>query len=572
MNDRGATTPYVVAGLLALAALALAGFMRVLDDSNGAPAGAERSPWRPNGASYVRAAHYFGGEWVKNFWNADLAGIDRDLAQIKRDGFDTIVVVVPWGEFQPKLFPPRLNKAAFRRLGTVMRAAERHRLGVVARVSYTWDFQPGADLPTTARFGALYTDERVYDAWLRYMGALGKALLRYPNFHFAFLTWEDFWQIAGVDEHADTAARRRLARATGFDDYLRSRYTLRELPGVLGRPVETWDDVAVPARKTAAFRAYLDFVDHQLINRIYVPARRRFQRLSMESRVDWDPIWTDPDAPNGWYQHDAQFRLPGAPFVTIYWAPSIGALNVGEAEPAATVIERLRRILDSTSNLAGGKLFIDQLIFRDNSLQFRRNARIRPRDVRAFLRCAAPLLRRSTRGYALWAYRDYATNTVYNPAFALGLRGWDVRGNVAPASPGAVRLARDGALSQRMPIDRDPESPWAKRVFVELHGHSATGAPARLVVRLDGRSRVITLGPRSGRVVASFPRAGLASYDLELRASGPPVVLSDVRVYSFVASGGMRRVNGSAGPEVAAVRELNRALVGRSAAACPAGG
>jgi len=572
------SAPYLLA-LLAAAALPLTVGGRAVNPTPDDNAASAEALWTPKSGAYVRAAHYWGDEWVKNFWSSDLSRMDRDLAQIKSDGFDTIVIVIPWTEFQPKLFPPRVNPVAFRRLETVMRAAERHRLGVVARISYTWDFHPGADLPTLGRFAALYHDPRVYRAWLAYIAALSRSLQSFPNFRFAFLTWEDFWQLAYEPDHATSEeARRRVAQATGFDDYLRTRFTLEEVRGELGQPVERWEDVAVPARKTAAFRLYLDFVDHELVNRIYVPARSRFPRLSMEARVDWDQLWTDPDAEPGWYRHDAQFHLPGAPFVTIYWAPAMGALNVGEEESAQDVLARLERILKYTNDLSGGKIFIDQLIYRDNSLQFRRNARVRANEVRAFLRCTPSGLRRYTRGFAIWAYRDYATSAVYNPSFALGLSGWHVSGRVErPRSGGGVVLEPGSTVAQAMPRARDPEVKWASHVYVELRARSARGGPATLRVRLASlEPRTVRLGSRERRARLSFPRERVPSYDLELRAGRRAAIVSDVQVYSFVASGGMRRRNGTAGPEVAAVRELNAAVAhpsvdARTAAQCTAG-
>ena len=38
------------------------------------------------------------------------------------------------------------------------------------------------------------------------------------------------------------------------------------------------------------------------------------------------------------------------------------------------------------------------------------------------------LFRTMTMGYGVWTYRDYGDNKLYNPQFALGLRGWKVTG------------------------------------------------------------------------------------------------------------------------------------------------
>lgn len=54
--------------------------------------------------SYLKAATYVSDAWVSNFWNSESAHMDEELAQIAADGFNSIVLVVPWRNFSPGYF------------------------------------------------------------------------------------------------------------------------------------------------------------------------------------------------------------------------------------------------------------------------------------------------------------------------------------------------------------------------------------------------------------------------------------------------------------------------------------
>ena len=66
--------------------------------------------------------------------------MDEELAQIAADGFNSIVLVVPWREFQPGVLPLSYNRYAFQKLDKVMNAARAHGLMVELRVGYVWDY------------------------------------------------------------------------------------------------------------------------------------------------------------------------------------------------------------------------------------------------------------------------------------------------------------------------------------------------------------------------------------------------------------------------------------------------
>ena len=94
----------------------------------------------PLADNYVRSATYFADEWSINFWNCEMDHLESDLAQIKADGFDSIIIVIPWREFQPTVSPISYNDYAFSKLDELMSAADDAKLKVYARLGYTWDF------------------------------------------------------------------------------------------------------------------------------------------------------------------------------------------------------------------------------------------------------------------------------------------------------------------------------------------------------------------------------------------------------------------------------------------------
>ena len=64
--------------------------------------------------------------------------MEEELARIAADGFNSIILAVPWREFQPETAPVMYEEYAWKKLGGVMDAAGKQGLGVILRVGYTW--------------------------------------------------------------------------------------------------------------------------------------------------------------------------------------------------------------------------------------------------------------------------------------------------------------------------------------------------------------------------------------------------------------------------------------------------
>ena len=68
---------------------------------------------RAEEAGYIRAATYTSDAWVSNFWNTESDHMEEELAQIAADGFNTIILVIPWREFQPSGYGGSRKTGAF---------------------------------------------------------------------------------------------------------------------------------------------------------------------------------------------------------------------------------------------------------------------------------------------------------------------------------------------------------------------------------------------------------------------------------------------------------------------------
>lgn len=116
---------------------------------------------------YMRSVTYFGDEWPINYWNSEDKNMEENMARIAADGFNSLILVVPWREFQPSEVGSYFNERAFARLDQVMDCAERHGLGVVLRLGYVWDYLGATETPK--RFAAITKDDGPErKLWLEY--------------------------------------------------------------------------------------------------------------------------------------------------------------------------------------------------------------------------------------------------------------------------------------------------------------------------------------------------------------------------------------------------------------------
>lgn len=507
-------------------------------------------------SGYLRGVHYFGDAWPVNFWDSFRpAGAPADFRKIRENGFNTIVLVIPWGAFQPSIDPVHYDDQMFARLLDLLRTAERAGLRVALRLGYEWDFTPGVQLHHE-RYALLFSDDAVHAAWLEFLAEVWRRVGSEPNLAFGFVTWEDFWSF-GTVTGGSPKDRSAGAGTTGYRAWLRQRHRLEDVGRTYGVAFQSWEDVPLPETRKPGYELFLAFQDHLLVERLFKPSIQRFPRLSMEVRVDQDPVIRDGKPT--WVPHFATYALPGSPYTTTYYSVSWGA--DGPRVSRARALELMRAMLESVRARAQSPIFIDQFVPFDNTPGFEGNATLASEERAAFVVEAAANLRDLSSGYALWTYRDYASNAIYNARFELGLRGWQAGGSARlqdhDGDP-AVLLPRRGRIRQHIaPLQTGVATfgafPTARLCFWARPRR----ARSEVAVRFEKFAQVqVISGP--GEYCLEVPRR--EAYDLSLETRSGATLVDDVRLYAFVAHGEFQALDGSPLQLLPAIRKLNEAL------------
>ncbi len=88
---------------------------------------------------YLRAVHYFADAGIAKFWTAFAGAPSPPISSgSANDGFDTIILVVPWASFQPTIDPPCTSFVHLERLRWLIRQATENGLKVALRLGYLW--------------------------------------------------------------------------------------------------------------------------------------------------------------------------------------------------------------------------------------------------------------------------------------------------------------------------------------------------------------------------------------------------------------------------------------------------
>jgi len=278
----------------------------------------------------------------------------------------------------------------------------------------------------------------------------------------------------------------------------------------------------------------------------------------MEVRVDQDPVLRDGKPT--WVPHFATYALPGSPYTTTYYSVSWGA--DGPRVSRTRALELMRGMLESVRARAQSPIFIDQFVPFDNTPGFEGNAALAPEERAAFVVDAAANLRDLTSGYALWTYRDYASNAIYNARFELGLRGWEAQRGARLQNRGddpAVFLPPGASIHQRIEPLRTGVAAFRAFPTARLCFWAQPQRPkVTIAVRFENFERLETVSTSGERCIDVPSRE---SYDLALEARAGKTLIDDVRMYAFVAHGEFHALDGSQLQLLPAVQKLNDALL-----------
>lgn len=509
------------------------------------------------------AAHWFGRQWPKN-WLAGFrrADVDEDFRVLKDDGFDTVVLLVAWGDFQTVATPCcTYDERAFERLRFVLDRADAAGLNVMLRVGYGWSFHPDAG-NVGVRQHRLMNEPAVRESYFAFLRRVGAEVAGRDEVVLAFMSWEDQW-LRRIDD---------TARAT-FAEFAADAPDGSNASD--GPAASTLPAVDTDARR---FHGYWDWLVRE---KLYRPAVGLLPNLSYEVRVDREPVWgtdaTGERVVTEWLPHDGMYDLPGAPLLTIYWAPFWGAANQGEQLTAARSLELLDVLLREARERGGKALFVDQFNFVDNTPGHETNAVLAPAEIPSFLHRAVCTLREGgVAAVGIWTARDYAESPLHNPAFGYGLESWTVReaagaaGDAAadalrvaalealPAGDFQVRMRPGRTLAQRIPARHGRMPRAGDRLSDRLCVLADVRSPGALSASAGGDAVTLAFaGPGLQRACTGIaPAPDGDGLDLALTLTAGDLAIHDVQLFDHVQYGGLRELDGAPGPLLEPMRRF----------------
>lgn len=509
------------------------------------------------------ATHYFGNHWAKNFINAfrreDVRG---DFQRIREDGFNAVVLVVSWGDFQP-VFEPccEYDPRAFERLRFLLDEAKAAQLKVILRVGFAWTFHPNAG-GSLWRLHRLMNEPSVRAAYLKFAERIAAEVADHKQVVMSFGSWEDL-----PLQHIEPSA------SADYAEFLASLPSADPLHAVQSRVVSA--GAAFPDNSGANVELFQRYWDWLLIEKFFKPVQARIPNYSFEVRIDKEPL---PMA-NGethWLGHERTFSLPQAQAVTIYWAPFWGARNQGEQLRANESLPLLNHLLESVAAVTNLPVFIDQMNIIDNTPGFENNAVIRADELPAFLAEAACLLRKKkVLGYSLWTGRDYRESLLFNPTFGYGLDGWTYTPSAAaatavealPSGDFQLRLNTGSALSQIV-SDIRGRLLYVDQRRDQICVEAIASETSRLELRLGANAPSSALTFHADTKPATLCTDLTATLDagqqsLQMKLQSGNLALRDVQVFDHVQSGGIYDDNGKALSLHDPVRAMNLAFLAK---------
>lgn len=536
--------PYMMAAAIlgAAAFLFTSGFARAEDHAAGT-------------VGYLKSATYYSDDWVINFWNSESRHMDQELARIAQDGFNNIILVVPWREFQPGMTPCTYNQYAWDKLDRVMEAAAAQGLSVMLRVGYTWDYCGGGNVMD--RYQGLMQEGTERSAWLEYVGRLYQAASSHENFCGGFLTWEDFWNFTDSSASLGNGVKgRSMAKACGYVDYAMEHYGLEELEEMYGHQLSGYDDLYFPAKDSQARSVFYGFYD-QFLNDLLADSQTVFPGLSMEVRLDVDPVEHRDGGQEG-FMHSSTFPSGNAAYTSAMYGIPMGFMNEHERVTAAEALEKVPVFLNRLHVYSGGKpVYLDQFLFTDNTVGYEHNAQLRDDEKALYLEGVAPILKNSTMGYGIWTYRDYGDNKLFNAQFALGTDGWRFSGGsyiVEDESGKSAMIPSGGNIYQNLGGRMTGNT--GKDTYVKFR--AGAEETCRLTIRMGSQTRTVDV-KEERRVELKFSNCQPSDFTISV-SGGKGACVDDIQVYTFVTQGELYNMDGSEGKCIEALRLMNQKL------------
>jgi hypothetical protein len=504
--------------------------------------------------SPIKAVHYFSSNWPKSFWeDFEKSRVEDEFDQIKADGFNTVILVVSWLGFETG-FEDGVPQPSvlYDRLEWLLAKLEQAGLDYGLRISFPHNFDPANGIRNNKLCTDIFVDKQIRENWVKYVSRVAEGIDKHrDSFKFAFFSWEDFFCPYASIPTLNEAQRLEMARRSGYQSWLAGQFPMSLLELVYKQSFDSIEEVPFPARKSPAYILFLQFVDQFLVNELLIPAREVLPELAMEVRVDKDRIH-DGDVIT-WAEHD--LALSDEQMRGSYWGAYFGANNEGETLTADEALRNFEYMLDQVSDQGKNtNHIVEQFNFADNTPGYvEKNAKIETDELPAFLEGAAKLLKKKSRGYGLWAYRDYVDSAIYNSSFELGLRGWDSEGELVVFSNAdgdqALRMQAGTVISQTfVPFDRFAGL-GPSEVLTFCANVTRLADPANITLKLNGAFLAVLEVNKTAQHCLAMDAQSIKKSEVTFSISSDvEIEMDDLRLYSYVQILGVYDKDGLPGP------------------------
>ncbi len=514
-----------------------------------------------NKDTFIKSAHYFSSAWPKTFWQEfEEDDVDAELKQIKADGFNTIVLTVPWRGFEVGFDKNQTqsNEKLYERLVFLIKSIIDNDLLYILRLGFPHDYTPNTGTDGMEQCVGIYTDPKVQKHWANY---LNKVFEKIKPFHKAsagiIVSWEDFWCPHFVFPNLSPEKRLEMGQKMGYGEWLKTKD--HDIVKVLLQSNDIkFDQVAVPKPANLSYVLYLQFIDKMLDEKVLQPTQSTFPNAALEIRVDKLPIKQGEQYT--WIGHDLYLQEKN--HRGTYWAPFWGAENKGELLSAEQALKNFKYFLKVVTDQGKNtNHVIEQFNFYDNTPYFPNNANIKPEDIGNFLIQSGPMLAEYSQGFGVWTYRDYKDNGLYNASFEMGLDGWDVNGKV-----NVVTVSEDQQLHMEKGAEIGLSLLAADRFMLagsyqSLNLCLESNTVSELLIQIDdtlSHNWPLTEGENCTQITAEpFKKNTPTSITITALKAAE---IDEINLNGFTQKLGLYDADGNPGPNLEAYRKLNAAF------------
>lgn len=412
---------------------------------------------------HVKGTYYFQPKAaINSFWSwVDFDRTKDDFQQLRDDGFNTIILMIPWGLFQPEMQPIKYNQTAFDTLHRIINLADAHGLKVILRVG-THEYIPRGAAGARWLAATVLSNDDEWAAYRDLFREVAAQVRQHSNVLAVFWTFED------TGYSPDLWLHQYPQNLKAYRTWLRTQ------------PLEFWnqqwqeqnasyDTIEPPdqnhqPQNESKLRSFAQFADSLVVRRLpdicaAVRAGNPDLLISYQPRpeINWG------------YDYSAQYRLPGCySYVTTWFSPYQSYLfgEVQNGLDARRVASYVPLHLQRTRQLAKGlPVFVDQFNFRHFGGPAGESALGGEKEELEFVSRALPPLVDDALGYCVWNYTDYYLNTTYNGSFRFGLEDWDVSEpphrvqlrDSEPAGHHSVEIHPGGWIRQKISVGENQE-------------------------------------------------------------------------------------------------------------------